>query len=93
MSEARRELSIAPDVIGEIVDGEAVVLDLRNGVYFALNGVGTRIWELIGQHGVPTLVRSQILEEFDVAPSQLDADLERWLSELKARGLVIAEKR
>lgn len=82
-------VALAPDVIGEVVEGEAVVLDLRSGTYFALNGVGTRIWKLIGQYGDLSLVRSHILEEFDVSADVLDRDLEHWLTELRSRGLVI----
>lgn len=87
MADRHNSLSIAPDVIGEIVDGEAVVLDLRNGVYFALNGVGTRIWELIREYGDRDRIREQLLLEFDVQPEELDRDLDRWLRDLEARGL------
>lgn len=83
----RSRLTIVPDVIGEVVDGEAVLLDLKSGVYFGLNAVGTRIWELIREHGDEQRVRDQLLQEFDVRAEELDRDLARWLSELERRGL------
>jgi hypothetical protein len=82
-------IAVAPDVVSEIVDGEAVLLDLRNGVYFSLNRVGTRIWQLIQQHGALEPVREQLLAEFEVSGEALERDLTHWLSELRGRGLLV----
>lgn len=79
---------MAPDVVSETVDGEAVLLDLRNGGYFALNRVGTRIWQLIQELGEEEQVCDQLLQEFEVTRETLEQDLEHWLSELEGRGLL-----
>src|SRR5438874_308601 len=39
----------ADELLSSELDGEAVILDLTSGVYFGLNGVGARIWELLGE--------------------------------------------
>lgn len=38
-----------PDVIDETFDGEAVLVNLDSGCYFALTPAGTVVWELISQ--------------------------------------------
>jgi len=34
----------SPKVVAEVIDGEAIVLDLRAGTYFATEGVGSVAW-------------------------------------------------
>ena len=36
-----------PDVVCREIEGEAVLLHLGTGIYFGLNAVGTRIWQLL----------------------------------------------
>jgi hypothetical protein len=36
------------DVLSRTVDGEGIMIDLASATYFGLNGIGNRIWELIG---------------------------------------------
>jgi len=33
-----------PNVIQEIIDGEAIIADLGNGFYFSLDDTGTQVW-------------------------------------------------
>lgn len=35
----------APNVVSEVIDGEAIVMDLRSGAYFSADGVGGAIWQ------------------------------------------------
>ena len=70
------------------VGGEAVLLDTTSGRYFGLNPVGARMWELLGQHGDPEQVVSQMITEFDVDEGRLRSDLEALVETLIARGLL-----
>ena len=36
-----------PKIIGEVIDGEAVIINLASGCYYSLEGVGAVVWELI----------------------------------------------
>jgi hypothetical protein len=44
---------ICDDVVFHDLQGELVLLNLKTGVYFGLDSVGTRIWHLIREHGSP----------------------------------------
>jgi hypothetical protein len=37
----------APSVVGEVIDGEAIVMDLQSGAYYSTDGVGGAIWQAI----------------------------------------------
>ncbi len=82
------KLAVSPDALFQEVEGEAVLLDLDQGTYFGLDEVGTRIWQLIGAHGSARAVFDQMLEEFDVEPGRLEADLDDLLQALADNGLV-----
>ena len=69
------------------LSGESVLLDLKSGVYFGLNGVGTRIWALMAEGGSLRDVGHAVCEEFEVEPSDLQDELLRFASELCAHGL------
>jgi hypothetical protein len=73
------------------LEGESVLLDLESGVYFGLNGVGTRIWGLLGEQGSLRSVYERLLDEYDVAPSRLEWDLLGLATDLCDRGLTIRQ--
>jgi PqqD family protein of HPr-rel-A system len=79
---------IADDVIGEILDGEAVLLHLKTGLYFTLNRSGTRIWQLIEQHYSLDEVQRVLCAEFDVEGDQARADITELVDRLENRGLL-----
>jgi hypothetical protein len=77
-----------PDLLSSELEGEAVILDLSSGVYFGLNEVGARIWELLQAGRDLRSVRATLLEEFDVPPSRCEADLLELVRRMAADGLV-----
>jgi len=67
---------------------EAVLLNLDSGLYFGLDPVGTRIWNLLANgQSLPQIV-STITAEYEVDDEQCKTDLLRLLGELEAQGLV-----
>ena len=79
---------ISDGVVFRELEGEAVLLNLETGVYFGLNGVGTRIWMLLGDNGALGSVFTAIQQEFDVAPERLEKDLLGLVQQLREKGLV-----
>ena len=73
---------LSKDALFRDLDGEAVILDLDSGTYFGLNAVGTRIWQLIQQHGRLMAVFDELCREYDVAPDKLESDLLELVSRL-----------
>jgi hypothetical protein len=71
----------------DLVD-EAAMLDLKSGVYFALNAVGARIWKLIQEPKSVNEVRDALLEEYDVELERCEQELVVLLQELAAHGLI-----
>ena len=68
--------------------GEGVLLQLDSGEYFGLDEVGERIWALMMEDGDLSRVESRLIEEFEVEPSRLAADLKAFVDELAERRLI-----
>lgn len=68
--------------------GEAVILNLRSGVYFGLNPVGARVWSLIQEPQTVSAVLEILLECYEVTPDRCESDLLAILEDLAARGLI-----
>ena len=66
---------------------EAVLLNVESGVYYGLDAVGTRIWQLLAAGSSVEDMVSQMREEYDVAPAQLAQDVQTFLEMLAAKDL------
>lgn len=81
-------VEISPSVIYRDVSGEVVLLNLQSGVYYGLDPVGSRMWQLLMEQRPLDDVCSVMLEEYDVTADVLRADLSRLVDELASKGLV-----
>ena len=78
----------APSQVSTVLDGEAVLLELNRGVYFGLNEVGTRVWQLVQAPTPVAAVRDAICREYDVPPDRCFEDVTSLLDRLQNEGLV-----
>ncbi len=68
--------------------GEAALLNLQDGVYYSLDAVGARVWELIEEPRTVRDVRDTLLDEYDVDAARCERDLIALLKELAEHGLI-----
>ena len=81
-------LSIPPQVMSRLVGDETVLLDLKSGIYFGIDGVGKRIWESVADgHTVGETVAA-IVSEYAVDEDQAQADVIEFAGNLLERGLL-----
>ncbi len=81
-------ISSTQNQISSDLAGEAVILNLSSGVYYGLNEVGARVWEIIQQPRRFGEILEILLEEYDVQPEACSEDLKDILKELMATNLV-----
>jgi hypothetical protein len=65
-----------------------MLLDLASGVYYELEAVGSRIWQLLAEQTTPAEVAHQISVEYGVSEASAAEDLIDLLDELSASGLL-----
>ena len=75
-------------MIWKKVGEELVLLDYERGVYFGLDSVGARVWQLIDEvHDTDRIVET-LLDEYDVARETLASDVHSLIHDLEERGLL-----
>lgn len=79
---------ISNDVLFRDLQGEIVLLNLKTGVYFGLDPVGTRIWHLIRENQSLQKVLDSLVEEYDVTEAQCAQDLFSFVSLMQEKRLV-----
>jgi hypothetical protein len=84
----RSTVMAAKHQVSSDLGGEVAILDLGAGMYYGLEEVGARIWELIQEPRIVREVQNIILEEYDVDPASGKGDVLALLQELADKGLV-----
>jgi|ERR671911_2416451 hypothetical protein len=84
----RSTVVAAEHQVSSDLGGQVAILDLTGGMYYGLDEVGTRIWELIQEPRGVAEVQGVILEEYDVEPEIARRDVLTLLQELVDRELV-----
>ena len=80
--------SVPPQVMSRLVGEETVLLDIANGVYFGLDGVGKRIWENIADGLSLQETAKVITTEFEVGDTRAQEDVVAFARNLVDRELL-----
>ena len=71
----------------QIIDGEAVLVDLVRGDTLGLNETGGWIWSQLDDHSVDEIT-TQLSSRFGVAPAEAQRDVAEFIDALASSGLV-----
>lgn len=78
---------IPNDALIQEVDDEAVILEPNQGMFYALNEVGTMAWKYLIDTGNLEDAIQGILKEYEVDEATLRSDLEAFVKDLIKNGL------
>ena len=81
------------NLVTRSIGGETLIVPIRSGIadlecIYALNEVGSRVWELLDERSSVKTIIEAICSEYDVTPDQAARDVGELLSSLEAAGLV-----
>ena len=75
-------------VICQMLGNDSILLDLETNSYFGLDKVGTSMWRAIISADSLHSAYEQLLNQYEVAPSVLQSDMESIVLELINHGLL-----
>ena len=81
-------VQVRDGVLFQELQGEAVLLNLDSGIYFGLDAVGTRMWQLMVEHERLAEVVQSVVVEYEVAEANCAADVLALVKKLESQGLV-----
>ena len=80
----------SPDVVFEVVDGRAILVDAAGKELITLNPVGTLVWDALDGTRDAAAVADHLLPAVEgVSREQLGVDVAAFLDELHDEGLVV----
>ena len=68
--------------------GEAIVLNMKSGVYFGMDQVAASIWNLLEKPRTVGEIRDAIMKEYDVDSDTCEQDLRSFLDHLQSAKLI-----
>jgi hypothetical protein len=77
----------APDVIHQVIDGEAVIINLSRGFYYSLDRAGADVWNAIAQGRSRAEVVSMIERLYE--GERIEAAVSSLVDELVAEELIV----
>jgi hypothetical protein len=81
----------ADNVVKEVVDDRAFLLDDQGLEMIVLNPVGTMVWDALDEPRDAAAIAASLVDRFvDVSLADLERDVEAFLDELREAGLVVA---
>jgi hypothetical protein len=78
----------SPPVVAETLDGEATIVDLETGTYYALNESGTFVWEELGRGTDRESIPGSLATRYDLDPNEVESVIDAFVAELLERKLI-----
>lgn len=78
-----------PEQVSCPLGEESAILNLKNTVYYGLNPVGARVWNLLQQARSVGELRDALLDEYDVEEVRCERDLLELLERMRIEGLIL----
>ncbi|MCX7671581.1 MAG: PqqD family protein [Anaerolineae bacterium] len=79
-------------VIGEVLDGEAIIVNLNTGIYYSLDGAGAAVWTAVQAGATLGELIQLVAARYDGAPAEITAGVTALVEELVAEGLLVASE-
>ena len=89
LNSKHRQVTRAPDVLVQELEGEAVLLNLVNGQYYGLDETSYDMYKTLVSSSSVQAAYETLCQEYEVNPDQLRADLDQFLKHLLENGLLI----
>ena len=79
---------IVDDIVVSEINNESVILNLKTGIYFQVNELGSYIVSELKQYSTFESLNNKITEDFDVSPNKSEKDLLSFMADLDRKDLL-----
>jgi hypothetical protein len=76
------------EVAAKVIDGEAILINLSNGMYYSMDLAGGVVWQLVEATREVREIVEDVCAHYDVERPRAEADIERLIDELLQARLI-----
>lgn len=76
------------EIAADVLDGEAIIINLATGSYYAMNNVGALVWRSIEQHCSIDEIAARVADDYEVSQDRARDDLLSLTQRLITEGVV-----
>ncbi len=80
------------EVTSKVMDGEAIMINLANGIYYSMDKVGGKVWECIEQEQSLEQIIQAVVTSYDISQEQAKKDIESLAGQLLEENLIVLIK-
>ena len=80
------------EVASKVIDGEAIIINLANGVYYSMDKVGALVWERLQAGYTLDDVIRVVTGAYDVGREQAESNVVKLVEELLQENLVVTSE-
>lgn len=91
MDPAARYRVNKPSIVNEIIDGEAVMINLDSGSYYSADKTGAVVWEALAQGASLRETSAFVEERFSGDPAAIEKGVAAFVENLLAEGLMVPD--
>jgi hypothetical protein len=81
-------VTVTKDQVSCGLGAESAILNMKDGIYYGLDPIGTHVWKLLQTPHKIADIREVLLQEYDVEPERCHRDLIALLEDLLQAGLI-----
>jgi hypothetical protein len=79
-------------VVSEVIDGEAVLVNVENGSYYSIDKVGAHIWSLIEHGTTVNQIIDVITGRYEGSLGEIASGVNQLVAQLGQEGLIISDE-
>jgi hypothetical protein len=71
-----------PPVVGEMIDGEVMVINLDTGVYYSVTGAGAAVWPMLLGGATQPEITDRVARHYGADATSVERDLGKFIARL-----------
>jgi len=80
----------SPQVISEVIDGEAIIINLVTGSYYSLDRVGSEVWSLVEASLPVDRIMAELYRRYDGEADEIPEAVNELLERLSGEELIVS---
>lgn len=92
MKPGQRYQPCTPEIAHQTIEGEVVIVHLRSGCYYSLQGASAEVWALLEKGADEAEIVQRLAELYDHPAESLEFEVQRLVGELRAEELIRADE-